>query len=209
LRWQLALPARSRQSRRRMHRRSSNVILRRHLIRTRAGGPIVSLMAENAGTKASPGFRNRCWNGPRRLPRHQPPARNLQGRPRRKAIQWMQKRWRHLTRLLSISFGVPGSKAVKKQSTPNTRCGLGCAKVIYGVGSIGRSLGNESGFRLRDNSQARCEKRPLYSLNRCAKPQTSSTLRQSMISSGTFLRVKPLVPTLPNPSSSRLGNQSS
>src|SRR5260370_28811611 len=44
-------------------RRNNVAVSQCHQIRTGNGGPIVSSMDENAGTKASPGFRNHCWSG--------------------------------------------------------------------------------------------------------------------------------------------------
>jgi hypothetical protein len=46
-------------------RPNNNAAPQRHQIRTGVGGPIVLSMDESAGMKASPCFRNRCWNGPR------------------------------------------------------------------------------------------------------------------------------------------------
>jgi len=66
-----------------MRRRNNNAALRCHQIRTDIGGPIVSSMDENAGTKASPCFRNRCWSGLRRHPRNRVPVKKLQASSQR------------------------------------------------------------------------------------------------------------------------------
>ena len=61
----------------RPRRPNNNAVPRCHQIRTGVGGPIVSSMDENAGTKASPCFRNHYWNGLSRHQHNQIPMENL------------------------------------------------------------------------------------------------------------------------------------
>src|SRR6266478_6219498 len=80
--WPLAL-LRSSQLGWQMRRPNNNAVLRCHQIRTGIGGPIVSSMDENAGTKASPCFRNHCWNGLRRHTRNRAPVEKLRASSQR------------------------------------------------------------------------------------------------------------------------------
>src|SRR5258708_5150818 len=93
-----------------MRKQDSNAVPRCQQIRKGIGGPIVSSMDENAGTKASPCFRNHCWSGLRRHPRNRAPVEKLQASSQRSlAIHWTHKRGHRKTLTLSKLDGALGS----------------------------------------------------------------------------------------------------
>ena len=110
--WPLAL-LRSCQLGCQMRRRNSNAVPRCHRIRRDIGGPIVSSMDENVGTKASPCFRNHCWSGLRRHPRNRTPVAKLQAPQRSLAIHWTHRRGHRKISTLSKLDGELGSEFIR------------------------------------------------------------------------------------------------
>ena len=79
-------------------------------------------MDVNAGTKASPGFRNHCWSGLRRLPYDRPPVEYLRAPPQRAlAIHFIHKRGQRLTQRRSKRSGAPGWNSTRSQRAGSSR----------------------------------------------------------------------------------------
>src|ERR1700686_422342 len=101
-------------------------------------------MDESVGTKASPCFRNRCWNGPRRHPRNPLPAEKLQALGQRSlAIHWTPKPGHGKTLILSKRDGAKGwecNRRCPKGKSRSARLAPTRHKQLLFFGDSGRTL---------------------------------------------------------------------